>query len=73
MRKRTLLAVLVVVLVAGVAAKMGAAAQQQRQPEKRHVQAMVIENLNVSLLGQSFLKRLDGYEMRDGVLTITWN
>lgn len=37
------------------------------------VQAMVIENLNVSLLGQSFLKRLDGYEMRDGVLTITWN
>jgi aspartyl protease family protein len=37
------------------------------------VQAMVIENLGVSLLGQSFLKRLDGYEMRDGVLTITWN
>jgi aspartyl protease family protein len=37
------------------------------------VQAMVIENLGLSLLGQSFLKRLDGYEMRDGVLTITWN
>jgi aspartyl protease family protein len=37
------------------------------------VQAMVIENLGVSLLGQSFLKRLDGYEMHDGVLTITWN
>jgi aspartyl protease family protein len=37
------------------------------------VQAMVIENLNVSLLGQSFLKRLDSYEMRDSVLTITWN
>jgi aspartyl protease family protein len=37
------------------------------------VQAMVIENLSVSLLGQSFLKRLDSYEMRDGVLTITWN
>jgi aspartyl protease family protein len=36
------------------------------------VQAMVVENLNISLLGQSFLKRLDGYEMRDGVLTITW-
>jgi aspartyl protease family protein len=37
------------------------------------VPAMVIENLGVSLLGQSFLKRLDAYEMRDGVLTITWN
>jgi aspartyl protease family protein len=38
-----------------------------------NVQAMVVENLNISLLGQSFLKRLDSYEMRDGVLTITWN
>ena len=37
------------------------------------VPAIVIENLGVSLLGQSFLKRLDAYEMRDGVLTITWN
>ena len=37
------------------------------------VQAMVIENLGVSLLGRSFLQRLDGYEMHDGVLTITWN
>src|SRR5262249_41241044 len=36
------------------------------------VQAMVVENLNISLLGQSFLKRLDGYEMREGVLTIPW-
>jgi aspartyl protease family protein len=36
------------------------------------VQAMVIENLGVSLLGQSFLNRLQSYEMRDGVLTITW-
>jgi aspartyl protease family protein len=26
----------------------------------------------VSLLGQSFLKRLQGYEMRDGLLTLTW-
>jgi hypothetical protein len=42
-------------------------------PLMSDVQAMVIENLGVSLLGQSFLTRLDGYEMRDGVLTITWN
>ncbi len=26
----------------------------------------------VSLLGQSFLNRLQGYEMRDGMLTLTW-
>jgi aspartyl protease family protein len=26
----------------------------------------------ISLLGQSFLKRLQSYEMRDGVLTLTW-
>ena len=37
------------------------------------VQAMVAENLEISLLGMSFLKRLDGVEMRDGVLTINWN
>lgn len=37
------------------------------------VQAMVAENLEGSLLGMSFLKRLDGFEMRDGVLTINWN
>ena len=36
------------------------------------VQAVVIENLQTSLLGQSFLNRLQSYEMRDGVLTITW-
>jgi aspartyl protease family protein len=34
--------------------------------------AAVLENLNVSLLGMSFLSRLQGYEMRDGKLTITW-
>src|SRR5205085_2197757 len=46
-----------------------------RADQRGHVtlEAMVIENLGVSLLGQSFLKRLDAYEMRDGVLTITWN
>jgi len=36
------------------------------------VPAAVAENLNISLLGQSFLTRLDGYEMRDGVLTLTY-
>ncbi len=37
------------------------------------VPAVVVEQLNISLLGQSFLKRLDSYEMRDGVLTLNWN
>ena len=36
------------------------------------VPAAVIENLNVSLLGMSFLARLQSYEMRGGKLTITW-
>jgi aspartyl protease family protein len=36
------------------------------------VRAAVLENLNVSLLGMSFLGRLQSYEMRDGKLTITW-
>jgi aspartyl protease family protein len=36
------------------------------------VPAAVIENLDVSLLGMSFLGRLQGYEMRDGKLTISW-
>jgi aspartyl protease family protein len=36
------------------------------------VSAAVVENLNISLLGQSFLTRLDGYEMRDGVLTLNY-
>lgn len=34
------------------------------------VRAAVAENLGISLLGQSFLTRLDSYEMRDGVLTL---
>jgi aspartyl protease family protein len=37
------------------------------------VPAYVMENLGTSLLGQSFLTRLDSYEMRDGVLTLNWN
>ena len=36
------------------------------------VRAAVLENLNVSLLGMSFLGRLQGYEMRDGKLTVSW-
>jgi aspartyl protease family protein len=37
------------------------------------VQAYVQDNLPMSLLGMTFLKRLDGFEIRDGVLTINWN
>jgi aspartyl protease family protein len=36
------------------------------------VDAVVQENLGVSLLGMSFLRRIGGYEMRDGVLTLSW-
>lgn len=36
------------------------------------VQAVVQENLFGSLLGQSFLTRLDSYEMRDGALTLNY-
>ena len=37
------------------------------------IHAVVAENLGISLLGQSFLNRLDSYEMREGVLTLNWN
>ena len=37
-----------------------------------NVPAAVIENLDQSLLGMSFLKRLKSFEMRDGALTIGW-
>jgi aspartyl protease family protein len=36
------------------------------------VPAAVLENLNISLLGMSFLSRLQSYEMREGKLTISW-
>jgi aspartyl protease family protein len=36
------------------------------------VPAAVMEHLNISLLGMSFLGRLQSYEMRDGKLTISW-
>ncbi|HLJ19975.1 MAG TPA: TIGR02281 family clan AA aspartic protease [Stellaceae bacterium] len=44
------------------------------QLEVDGVEAMVLppEDTGVSLLGQSFLKRLQGYEMRGNVLTLTW-
>jgi aspartyl protease family protein len=37
-----------------------------------NVPAAVIENLDQSLLGMSFLKRLKSFEMREGALTINW-
>jgi aspartyl protease family protein len=37
-----------------------------------NVQAAVIENLDQSLLGMSFLRRLKSFEMRGGTLTIGW-
>lgn len=36
------------------------------------VQAVVVRNVPVSLLGMSFLSRLDRWEMRGGVLTISY-
>ena len=33
---------------------------------------MLPEDIGISLLGQSFLKRLQGYEMRGNLLTLTW-
>src|SRR5579885_3070322 len=37
-----------------------------------NVPAAVIANLRISLLGMSFLSRLQGYEMRGGKLTVAW-
>jgi aspartyl protease family protein len=36
------------------------------------VQAVVVRNVPISLLGMSFLSRLDRWEMRGGVLTISY-
>jgi aspartyl protease family protein len=36
------------------------------------VHAVVMENMQRSLLGQTFLSRLHSYKMQDGVLTLTW-
>jgi len=38
----------------------------------RDVQAIVMPNLSVSLLGMSFLSRLDRWEMQGGALTISY-
>jgi aspartyl protease family protein len=43
------------------------------QMEMDDVRAVVHDNLPMSLLGQSFLTRLDSYQMRDGELTLNWN
>jgi clan AA aspartic protease (TIGR02281 family) len=43
------------------------------QLEVDDVEAMVLsENTGISLLGQTFLKRLQSYEMRGDVLTLSW-
>ncbi len=42
------------------------------QLELEDVPAAVVENLSVSLLGMSFLSRLDHWEMHNGTLTISW-
>ena len=42
------------------------------QLEVNNVRATVHENLSISLLGQSFLTRLDSYEMHNGVLTLNY-
>jgi aspartyl protease family protein len=42
------------------------------QLQVENVPAAVIENLDQSLLGMSFLKRLKSFEMREGALTINW-
>jgi aspartyl protease family protein len=36
------------------------------------VQAAVIDSMGQSVLGMSFLRRLKGFAMRQGVLTIDW-
>ena len=43
------------------------------QLEIADVHAVVMQNLSVSLLGQSFLSRLESYRMQDGVMTLTWH
>jgi aspartyl protease family protein len=42
------------------------------QLEIDDVPAVVLQNLSHSLLGQTFLNRLESYQMRDGMLTLTW-
>jgi len=37
-----------------------------------NVEAVVMQHLGMSLLGQTFLNRLRSYQMQNGVLTLTW-
>jgi clan AA aspartic protease (TIGR02281 family) len=43
------------------------------QLEIDDVHAEVAQNLSVSLLGQTFLSRLESYRMQDGILTLSWH
>ena len=55
------------------AAPVTLAAVRIGQLEVDGVEATVMpEDIGISLLGQSFLKRLQGYEMHGDVLTLTW-
>lgn len=40
--------------------------------EVDNVSVAVIDNLKQSVLGMSFLRRLKEFDLRDGVLTLTW-
>ena len=42
------------------------------QPSIDNVPAAVNENLRISLLGMTFLRRLKSFEMREGALTLSW-
>jgi aspartyl protease family protein len=42
------------------------------QLDIENVQAAVIDSLKQSVLGMSFLSRLKRFEMRDGLLTVSW-
>lgn len=58
---------------AAKAAPVTLAAMRIGQLEVDQVEATVMpEETGISLLGQSFLKRLQGYEMRGDMLTLTW-
>ena len=42
------------------------------QLDIHNVPAAVVDNVGISLLGQSFLTRLDGYDMHEGRLTLSY-
>ncbi|HXY98666.1 MAG TPA: TIGR02281 family clan AA aspartic protease [Stellaceae bacterium] len=58
---------------AATAARASLRSLRLGQLELEDVPAVVMdESLPVSLLGMSFLSRLEGYQMRNGILTIDW-